>query len=59
MLLTIGIIIAILILVNILLLIFSCNPSENEENKQKTAVKPVAPKGLQNKKSKYILYADK
>lgn len=58
MLLTIGIIIATLILVNILLLIFSCNPSETE-GKRKTAVKPVAPKGLRNKKSKYILYADK
>lgn len=53
------IILGVLISINILLLVFSCNPSENNLKNIKTEKKPILPKGLNERKSKHIIFADK
>ncbi|PJX20644.1 hypothetical protein CAP47_10365 [Psychroflexus sp. S27] len=59
MLLTIAIILGVLVLVNIFLLIFSCNSPEDDLKNKNSKKKPILPKGLSKSKSKHIVFADK
>lgn len=59
MLLTIAIILGVLVLVNIFLLIFSCNSPEDDLKTKTLKKKPILPKGLNKSKSKHIVFADK